>query len=311
MAVFPVAPGHPDYSSTGTSKFIPQLWSSKLLQKFYLSTVFSEITNTDYAGQIKAVGDKVIIRTTPDMTINTWVKGQELNYESPTSANVELVIDKGKYFAFSADDLDKKQADVRFLDAWASDAAEQMKIAVDSDVLNAIDADAHASNKGLTAGLASAGFNLGATTAPVALTPSNILDYYVHMGTVLTEQNIPMTDRWIVIPAWMANITLRSDLKDSSLTGDSTSPVRNGKIGRINDMTIYVSNNYTSVTDGAFTAYNVLFGHKSAACFAAQMTKMETLRNQKAFGDLVRGMNVYGYKVVQPKALGVLYCYKG
>ena len=311
MAVFPVSPGHPDYSSTGTSKFIAQIWAPRALRKFYASTVFGEITNTDYTEKITNMGDKVIIRTTPDITISNYVKGQELNYETPESANIELVIDKGKSFSFSADDIDKKQADIKFLDAWAADAAEQMKNAVDSDILNAIDADAHASNKGLTSGVLSAGFNLGATTAPVALTPSNVLDYYVHMGTVLSEQNIPMTDRWVVIPAWMANITLRSDLKDSSLTGDSTSPVRNGKIGRINDMTVYVSNNYTSVTDGAFTAYNVLFGHKSAACFAAQMTKMETLRNPKTFGDLVRGLNVYGYKVVQPKALGVLYCYKG
>lgn len=288
-----------------------QIWASKLLAKYYLASTFASITNTEYSGQIKAMGDTVRIRTVPDITISTYVKGQELSYESPESANVDLVIDKGKTFAFSADDIDKKQADVNYLDAWASDAGEQMKIAIDSDILNTIDGDAHASNKGATAGVKSASFNMGVVGTPIGITTSNVLDYIVHANTVLSEQNIPQTDRWMVIPAWMNNLILRSDLKAADFSGDSESMIRNGKIGRIGNFTIYESNNYTATTDGAFTAYSVLFGHKSATCFAAQMTKMETLRNPKTFGDLVRGLSVYGFKTVQPKSLGVLYCYKG
>ncbi len=86
--------------------------------------------------------------------------------------------------------------------------------------------------------------------------------------------------------------------------------IRNGRIGRIGRFTIYLSNNLYSATDGAFTAYYCLFGTNAAITFAAQMTKMETLRAESTFGDLIRGLNVYGFKIVKPEALGLLYCRK-
>lgn len=311
MAVFPVAAGHPDYSSTSTNGFIPQIWSGKLVRKFYASTVFGEIANTDYEGEIKNSGDTVLIRTVPDITIRTWRKGQALTYETPESAKTSLVIDKGKYFAYSIDSVDKYQSDIALLDKWAEDAGYGLKGAIDTDVLGNIYADAHADNIGATAGVKSGGFNLGATLAPIAVTKDNIVDYIVDCGTVLTEQNLPEDGRWIVIPAWMANYLKKSDIKDASMTGDAVSPLRNGRIGVVDQFTIYVSNNLTAVTDGSWTCYNVCFGHKSAVTFASQITDMETLPNPNAFGQLIRGLNVYGYKVVTPKALGNWYVRKG
>lgn len=310
MAVFPVAAGHPDYSSTGTSKFIPQIWSTKLVVKFYKTTVFGEISNTDYEGEISDMGDKVIIRTTPDITINDYRKGQNLDYESPESANIELLIDKGKSFSYRADDIDKHQADIAYVDKWADDASQQMAITVDSDVINNVYTDANASNIGTTAGAVSSSYNIGTTGSAVAVTKNNVIDSIVDCASVLTEQNVPMVDRWFVIPTWMANYIKKSDLKDASMTGDTVSPLRNGRLGIIDQFTIYVSNNYTAVSDGGNDCYNVLFGHPTAITFAAQMTKMETLRNPNTFGDLVRGLNVYGYKVIKGESLGVLYCRK-
>lgn len=307
----PVATGYPDYGSTGTSKFIPQIWSTKLVIKFYKSTVFGEISNTDYEGEISKMGDKVIIRTTPDTVIKTYTKGQKLVYDQYESANKELNIDKGKYFAFTVDSVDKRQADIPFVEKWSEDASQQMKIAIDSDVLNAIHPDASTSNKGATAGAISLSYDLGATGACESVTKANVLDYIVDCGSVLSEQNVPETGRWMVIPTWMANYIKKSDIKDASMTGDTVSPMRNGRIGIIDQFTLYVSNNYTSVTDGVDTCYNVLFGTKAATTFAAQMTEMETLKNPEAFGELIRGLNVYGYKVILPEAMGVLYCKKG
>jgi len=261
--------------------------------------------------EIKAKGDKVIIRTIPDVTIRSYVKGMDLNYTAQESTSINMVIDKGKYFAFPVNRVDQAQADINFLEKWSSDASEQMKIAIDSDVLNAVYADAHADNIGTTAGKVSGGFNLGTTGSPVTLTKANILDYIVDCNTVLDEQNVPETDRYLVLPNWACNLIKKSDLKDASLTGDSVSVLRNGRIGRIDNFTLYKSNNLSMVTDGVMTCNNIMFGHKSAITFATQVTDMETLVNPKDFGKLVRGLQVYGYKVIKPESLGVLYARKG
>jgi len=313
MSVARVA-GHPDYSNDGASRFIPELWAGKLIEKFYMSTIWAAISNTNYEGLIKDQGDTVIIRNTPTLTINDYQKGQKLNYERPETTAIELLIDKGKYFAFTCDDIDAYQSDVKLMNVFSDDAAEQMKIAIDSEVLDNLTpigtTDLHASNIGATAGHLSAGFNLGASGAPVQITKSNVLEYIVDCGTVLDEENVPETGRWIVIPAWFANLLSKSDLKDASMLGESSTILRNGRIGIIDRFTVYRSNNLYSVADGSFTAYSVPFGTNAAITFAAQMTKMETLRAESTFGDLVRGLNVFGYKIVKPEALGILYCRK-
>ena len=314
MAVFPVAPGHPNYGSDGTSKFIPQIWSTKLVVKFYKATVFGEISNTDYEGEITKYGDKVNIRTTPDTVIKDYVKGQKLVYDAYESANVELTIDKGKYFAFTVDHVDKRQADIKFVDKWSEDASQQMKIKIDSSVINTIYASVHAKNKGTTAGAVSSSYDMGAATAPVGLTKANILDKIVDMGSIMSEQDVPEDGRWIVFPTWAMNLLKKSDIKDASLTGDGTSSLRNGRVGMIDTFTLYSSNNYTGVADTVggvgVTAYHILFGHRAATTFASQMTEMDTLKNPDAFGDLIRGLNVYGFSVIKGEAMGDCYAYK-
>lgn len=300
---FDTAQGHPQYSGN----YIPTIFSGKLLVKFYEALVTAAISNTEYEGEIENQGDKVVIRTTPDITIRDYVKGQTLQYESPDSPPVELLIDKGKYFGFTVDDVDKVQSDINLMDDWSNDASMQMKIEVDRGILGDIWGDAAAANRGTSAGAISGSFNLGATSSPVQLTRTNILDYIVDLGTVLDEQNIPDEDRWLVLPAWAVGLLKKSDLKDASLTGDATSVLRNGRVGMIDRFELYKSNLVNSVTDGSFTAYNILAGHKSALTFAAQFTNTETLRAESTFGDLVRGLLVYGYEVVKPDALAVLY----
>lgn len=304
--------GHTDYSSDSTTgRFIPEIWSGKLVEKFYDATVFGEIANTDYEGEISSQGDNVIIRTTPTITIRDYSRGQTLNYEEPTNPDVELPIDKAKYFAFRCDKIDKYQSDIDMMDDWAGDASEQMKIAIDIDVLAGIYPDVGALNKGLTAGRKSSSYNLGTTGTPVALTKANILDYIVDLGSVLDEQNIPETGRWLVLPAWACGMIKKSDIKDASLSGDGTSIMRNGRIGMVDRFMIYMSNNVASVTDGSDTVYHILAGHKAGLTFAAQMTDMETLPNPNSFGQLVRGLNVYGYKVIEGNFLADLYAKKG
>jgi hypothetical protein len=301
------AAGHPVYSGT----FIPEIWSGKLVEKFYDATVFGEIANTDYEGEISSQGDKVIIRTVPTITIRDYQKGQQLQVERPESPNVTLNIDKAKYFNFVVDSIDKFQTDIALMDKWGGDAGEQMKIVVDTAILGDIYASAAAANKGATAGRKSASFNLGATGAPVVLTAANVLDYITACATVADEQNWPESGRWMVIPAWMRYLLVNSDLKNASVMGDDKSVMRNGRVGMVDRFVIYVSNNVASVADSGFTAYHVVFGHKSGLTFASQMTEMDTLKAESTFGWLVRGLNVYGYSVIKTESIGDLYARKG
>jgi len=306
----PTVTGYPDYSSTGQSKFIGAIWSGKLQQKFYANTVLTAISNTDFDGDIKEMGDMVYIRTLPDISVKNYVKGQKLDYERPESLAVDLLIDKGKYFAFTCDDVDKWQSEDDLLSKWSQDASEQIKVVVDAEVLGSIQSSADSKNRGAAAGLVSAGFNMGATGSPVQITKTNVVDYIVDCGTILDEQNIPDTDRWVVIPSWMAGMIKKSDLRDVSMTGGDTSIVVNGRLGMIDRFMVYLSNNVSSAPDSGETAYDILFGHRAALTFAAQMTKIETLRAERTFGYLVRGLVVYGYSVLKPASLGVLYAYR-
>jgi len=308
---YPVAAGVRDMGATAMG-YTPTIYSGKLLIKFYEATVLAAISNTDYEGEIKQQGDTVIIRTTPTITIRDYKKGQTLNNEQPQSEPISLLIDKGKYWSFVTHKLDDKQTDIkRYVENWTTDASEQMKISVDSDVLGSFYADASAYNSGGTAGYQTAGFNLGASGTPVEILKSNVLDYIVDCGTVLDELNIPENGRFIVIPAWMAGMIKKSDLKDASLTGDGTSVMRNGRIGMIDRFTLYTSNLLGKTSDGGETCFNIPFGTKHALTFASQLVDSEDLPNPFGFGRLHRGLQVFGWEVIKPEALGCLYAYKG
>ena len=280
--------------------------------KFYAATVLAAISNTDYDGEIKNKGDKVIIRQTPSITIRDYSKNQSLTIERPEADPVELPIDNAKYFNFICDDIDAYQSDIKLMDDWSRDASQQMKISIDTGVLADIYNDPTATyNRGVAAGKISAAINLGTSGSPTVVTKDNILEKIIDCGQVLDEQNVPEESRWLVIPAWFTAMIKKSDLKDASLTGDGTSVLRNGRIGMIDRFTLYNSNLLLKSSDSSgFTAYSVMAGQKHALSFAAQMTKMETLRSESTFGQLVRGLNVYGYKVLKSDALVELYCRK-
>lgn len=305
-----------------TGVFIPEIWSGKLVEKFYSATVLGAIANTDYEGEIKNQGDKVKIRQRPTITIDNYSSDIDLTVRRPSVAAIDLNIDKGKYFNVALDDVMEIQADIDLMSIWAEDASEQMKIAVDSDVLLAMSTttDIVAANRGNTAGAISSSVRLGVTGTPQFIgavaegagdgtlnsATQSVVNWIVGMGQVLDEQNVPESGRWLVIPASVAAMIKKSDLKDASLAGDGTSILRNGRLGMVDRFTIYLSNLLPSGVAGGLAAGETatFFGTKQALTFASQFTKMESIRSERSFSNLLRGLQVYGYKVTTGVAMG-------
>ena len=322
-ATFPVgSPFNTSPAYSGT--FIPVVWSSKMNAKFYAASTFADVCNTNWQGDISGMGDKVIINTPPSITVSNYTAGSTLSYQAPTPDTLELVIDKGKYFAFQVNDVLAYQAQPNLIDTFSTDAAQQMRVAIDSNSWYNTFTGGSSSNKGATAGAKSASFNMGTDTAPVTLTTSNVLQKILEMASILDEQNIPESDRWLVLDPYTRSLLMQSNLAQAQFMGDSTSMVRNGLIGAIDRFKVYVTNQLPKAIAGSNTPWlsgdgsensitsisglkrrAIIAGHKSALTFASQITKMETIRNPNDFGDYIRSLNVYGFKVVKPEALAL------
>ena len=309
----------PAYSGT----FIPAIWSGKLIANFYAASTFADVCNRDYEGEISKMGDKVVINTTPAPIINNYVVGTNLTYGVPTPGSIELNIDRAKYFAYQVNDVLDYQSKPDLMDTFSGDAGERMRVAIDSDCFYRTFSDAAAANKGATAGVGSASYNLGTDAAPVTLTAANVLQKILEMASVLDEQNIPNEGRFLILGPQDRTLLMQSELRQAYLTGDAKSPMRNGLLGEIDRFKLYVSNLLPKATaatnapwisgDGSDTSITstggprrlIVAGHRSAMTFASQITKTEEVRNPNDFGDYVRSLQVYGVKTVNPKALTV------
>ena len=311
-AQFPIAAGTPNIADYNVSGMVPTLWSKLVNVKFFRRTVFGAIANTKWEGEVKNYGDTVVIRNDPDITISNYRKDGNLNYERPTAAPTILPIDKGKSWSFSTNAIDTAQTDMKnYAARWTSTASKQLTIQVDSDVLDNVYTDAHASNTGATAGAVSGDINLGTIAgSSVQINTSTVITKMVEANQVLAEQDIPVDDeQFFVVPPWFKSKLMLSDLKNASITGDSTSPMRNGLLGMIGEFKVYVSNNLLTATDGdGNTATYCYFGTRDAITFAGQTTQNQIIDNPFDFGKWHRGLFSYGYKVVKPEALGVLIC---
>jgi hypothetical protein len=297
--------------------FIPEIWSAKLVEKFYASTVLSAISNTDYEGEIQNMGDRVKIRTKPTITIRNYLADGLLGLDRPSGGSVELYISTGKYFSLILDDVMEVQSDLNVLSMWSDDAAQQLKIEVDRDVLGGITGGANLKNKGAAAGVISGNLNLGIKGTPVTVvgrqaTPPvagqlELIDMLLRLGQVLDEQNIPEQGRWVVMSAALGRMIKQSELRQAYLSGDAVSMLRNGRLGMIDRFTIYISNllpnSTTDATNFAAGEQPIYAGHAHALTFASQISKIETLRSELTFGQILRGLQVYGYQILDNTAL--------
>ncbi len=234
MAGVPRAAGYQDYSSTSTNAYVPVVYSSKLVVKFYATTVFASISSTQYEGEIKGLGDNVIIRTTPDVVVADYQIGSTFSptdYQTPASAATSLAINKAKAFLVRLNTVDRAQSDLDLAETFADDASMQLKIAMDRDLLGNI--YLQAGNAGAAAGPISGNLNLGTTGAPVGINSTTVLEYILRHGQVLDEQNVSDEGRWLILPSWMIKKLKQSPLSQAYLTGDDETILRNGRVGTV------------------------------------------------------------------------------
>lgn len=272
------------------SNFIPEVWSARLLEHLDNVHVYAALMNRDYEGDIRAFGDTVHINQIGDITINDYTGDDISDPEELDSTQMDLVIDKAKYFNFQIKDIDNAQSNPKVVDAAMQRASYGINDVVDRYL----------------ASLLLAGADAGHVTTAANLTSENAYDALVDLGVVLTESNVPMLGRWVVVPPWFHGLLLKDPRFVGNGTGYNQAILQGGWVGDAAGFRIHLSNN-VPVEKGT---YSVIAGTNAAGSYAEQLVELEAYRLEKNFSDAVKGLHVYGAKVTQPSALAVLKCAK-
>lgn len=269
-----------------TANFIPTIWSARLLESLKKTLVYGGLVNTDYEGEIKGKGSTVKINSIGAVTIGDYTKENGVGApEELNSTQTTLTIDTAKFFNFQVQDIDQAQANVKLIDGAMKEASYGLSNAMDRYIAS------------LYTGTVATNM-IGSDASPVVPTVANAYDYLVDLGVKLDEANVPEVDRFVVVPAWFHGLLQ----KDPRYTKDSN-VMATGYIGNVDGMTVFKSNN---VPNTAGTKYKIIAGYKGAISFASQVDQVEAYRPEAGFSDAVKGLQVYGAKLVRPEGLAVL-----
>ena len=278
--------------------FIPEIWSARLLVNLRKFLVYGQagVVNRDYEGEIKTMGDTVRINSIGPVTIGDYTKNTNIDDpETLTDAQTTLVIDQAKYFNFQVDDIDRAQQNPKVMDDAMTEAAYGLRDVADQYIA------------GLYTGVA-AGNSIGDDTTPIVPTKTDAYEHLVDLGVLLTDAKIPLNGRWVVVPPWFYGLLLKDDrFVDASKSG-STEALRNGQVGRAAGFDVLQSHNVPNTTG---TKYKIIAGHPMAISYAEQINSVEAYRPEKRFADAVKGLHLYGSKLVRPEAIAVLTANKG
>lgn len=300
--------GYPQYSGN----LIPEMMGMELIERFYETSIFGEISTTDYLGELSGKGDQITFWREPCVIIRDYTKDQTLKHDTLEVEPVKLVIDRAKYFAFKMDKIDESMMSVwpKMKAAMLKNASIEMANNIDCELLGSLYVDADCRNKGPNAGCISGSYNLGQTGAPVVLTSANVVQFLTMMHGVLNQRSVPREGRYLVIPTEMETLILNSELRQAYLTGMNESPLLNGRIPTtISGFQLYVSNHVCRVRDvGTNTdAYHIIGGIPGATCFASVMQHSRTIEDKDTFDTYYDGLQVYGFDVIRPEALVAAY----
>lgn len=275
------------------STFIPTIWSARLLAHLDKAHVYANLVNRDYEGEIKNFGDKVKINQIGDIEIKDYTRGTDIDApEDVDGAGQMLEIDQAKYFNFAIDDVDNAQSNPKLMDDAMQRAAYGMNDVTDGFLAGL-----------MAVGAINNGSNLGSDATPLVPTAATAYDMLVDLATDLTEKNVPMAGRFVVVPAFFHGLLL----KDQRFVGNGSdynkALIEGGEVGVAAGFAVNISNN---VPNTSGTKYKIVAGTRAATSYAEQILKTEPYRPEARFSDAIKGLHVYGGKVVQGKSLSVL-----
>lgn len=299
-----------DTTSGQTNEFfVPEIFSKKIQNFFRKSSVIEAITNTDYAGEIAAFGDTVKIIKEPEITVAAYTRAASTTKQYLTDQELTLVIDKANSFKFIVDDIEEKLSHINFASVGASSAAYTLKNTMDAEVLTAMFAGVSTSGPdhqlgGDTANAASGSL---ATTDPIdmghATGEATPLAIMARMARLLDDSQVPEDQRWFVAkPEFYEELASTDSKLMTSDFNQGDGGVRNGLVasGSIRGFSMYKSSNIPATTNATGQC---LAGHMSSTATAQSILNIETLRDTDTFGDIVRGLHVYGRQVLRDDAL--------
>ena len=302
-------------SGQTNSFFLPSIYSKKVLNFFRKASVVEAITNTDYAGEISAFGDSVKIIGEPVISVSDYTRGSDTTATKLTDAETTLVVDSAKAFKFIVDDIETKMSHVNFKEVASSSAAYALKDAYDAAVLATMFAGCSASSPDHIIGSdsATADATLAHASNSVDLLGSDgtgvdALDLMARLARKLDDQNIPEEGRWFLAPPSFYEELSQSGSKMLSVDFNAgQGSLRNGLVssGKLRGFDMYKSNNVAATSNATG---KVMAGHISSTATAQAITSTEVIRDPDSFGDIVRGLHVYGAQVLRPEALaGAFY----
>ena len=295
-------------SGQTNSFFLPSIYSKKVLNFFRKASVVEAITNTDYAGEISAYGDSVKIIKEPTITVYDYTRGSDTTSTKLTDQEITLVVDSAKAFKFIVDDIETNMSHVNFKEVASSSAAYSLKDAYDAAVLTTMFAGVSASGPDHVIGAdAAAGTGgVGETTASVDLgvaSEVDPLDLMARMARLLDDQSVPEENRWFVAsPDFYEELSQSASKLLSVDYNAGQGSIRNGLVssGKLRGFDMYKSNNIPSVSTATGQC---LGGHMSSTATANTILSTEVIRDPSSFGDIVRGLHVYGAKVLRDDAM--------
>ena len=297
-------------TNQNNSFFLPKVYSKQVLNFFRKASVAEAITNTDYAGEISGFGDTVRIIKEPAITVYQYERGQNVTQTKLTDAEVSLIVDTANAFKFIVDDIETNMSHVNFRDVATSSAAYALRDAFDEGVIAAMFSGVSASSPNHVLGsdnatdLAAGTFD-GTGNLDIGFDSSehDPIDVMGRMSRLLDEQNVPEEGRWFLAGPDFYEVLASSSSKLLSVDYNAgQGSIRNGLVssGLLRGFNMYKSNNIASTSNAAGKC---ICGHISSTATAQTITSTEVIRDPDSFGDIVRGLHVYGAKVLRGEAL--------
>ena len=283
------------YTNLPSGNWLPVIYSQKVQKFFRTASVVEDITNTDYAGEIENFGDTVNIIKEPTISVNSYVRGGHIAIQNLADDQLQLVVDQANAFAFKVDDIEERQSHVNWESLATSSGAYALKDSYDANVIAAM-----LSGAGTTVGSDGSGTDIGFGTSE-----TDPLNAMANCAKRLHGADVPTENRWFLAsPEWYEQLAQASaKLMDASATGDAKSELRNGRVtaGQIQGFKCYMTNNFAASTTSNY--YKVLWGHMSSTATANAIAKTEVIRDPDSFADVVRGLHVFGRKVLRSAGL--------